>query len=141
MAEGGDGGGSEEPPPSPECRGGQSLSSPGDSSPGLSPGAEQRRREERVCPRLPAPAPRPPPRSLEPTPPSETLQPTSPQSSRALRREQKKKWGQSHAGTRDAPCPHPSRTRRTTPGAAGPGPRSGRPAVPGREARRFPPLP
>lgn len=35
----------------------------------------------------------------------------------------------------------PSRTRRTTPGAAGPGPRAGRPAVPGPKARRFPPLP
>lgn len=35
----------------------------------------------------------------------------------------------------------PSRTRRTTPGAAGPGQRAGRPAVPGREARTFSPLP
>lgn len=77
MPKGGGGGRSEEPLLSPERRGWLSLYSPGDSSPGLSPGAEQRRREERFCPRLPAPAPRPLLRLHEPTPLSETLQPTS----------------------------------------------------------------
>lgn len=139
--------GSKEPLLGPECRGWRSQCAPGDSLPGLSPGAEQRRREERLSS---------PPRVR--TPPRASLArahaalgnfaTTSPRVS-ARRGEQPEKRGPSPQGP-SIPSPRPlpqeeqhSSRRRSQParwaahGAGAAGARAPRPPLPAENGTSF----